>query len=192
VTLTDVDLHIEVSKRTPVEEDCTCNSTFMLDIIREVGTNIGNAFHWLPKATTSIHLFMDNSGGHSTNAAKEEYVRILEDEFNVIVLWQIANSLEMNMLDLGAWVTIQCIVTHMYRGKQVQKDALCKTVYHAFNSLESTKPSRTGKQWERILDLIILSKGSNNFVELCRSLTASLADLPSFDYDKDVNMADGN
>jgi hypothetical protein len=117
---------------TLIEEDCTCDSMLMLDIICEVRTNIQNAFHWLPKAITSIHLFMDNAGGHGTNAVKEEYIRILHDKFNMIVLWQIVNSLETNMLNLGAQVTIQCIVTHMHRGKQVQKDALCKTVYLAF------------------------------------------------------------
>jgi hypothetical protein len=100
VTLVDVDVNVEVAKGTLIEEDCTCDSTFMLDIICEVGNNVRNAFHWLPKATTSIHLFMENAGGHGTNAVKEEYVRILEDEFNMIVLWQIANSPETNMLNL--------------------------------------------------------------------------------------------
>jgi hypothetical protein len=107
-------------------------------------------------------------------------------------LWQIANSPETNMLDLGAWATIQCIVAHMHKGKRVQKDALCKTVYHAFNSLESRKLGSIGKRWERVLDLIILGKGSNDLVELCRGLTASLADLPRFDCDEDVDMVDGN
>jgi hypothetical protein len=102
VMLADMDLHVEVANGSFIEEDCICNSTFMLDIIHEVGNNIENAFIWLPQETTSIHLCMDNTGGHGTNAGREEYIIILQDEFNVIVLWQIAHSLETNMLNLGA------------------------------------------------------------------------------------------
>jgi hypothetical protein len=60
------------------------------------------------------------------------YVQILYDDYKIQLIWQIANSPGTNMLDLGAWVTVQCIVAHMHHGKRIQKDALCKTVYHAF------------------------------------------------------------
>jgi hypothetical protein len=104
------------------------------------------SFGWLSQATTSIHLFIDNVGAYGTNTTREEYNRILKDKFNVIVLWQIINSPEMNMLNLGTWVMIQCVVAHMYRGKLVLKEALCKTVYHAFNSLEGVKLINIAKQ----------------------------------------------
>jgi hypothetical protein len=132
---------------------------------------------------------MDNAGRHGTNAVKDKYIRILNEEFNAIVLWQIFNSPEMNMLNLGACLTIQYIVAHMHRGKLVLKDALCKTVYHVFDSLESVKLSNIAKQWEYVLDLIVLVKGSNDFVKLCHGLTTSLADLPNLDYDDNIGMA---
>jgi hypothetical protein len=165
LTLDDIHLHVEIPAGSLVEEDCTCDSDFMLDIIHEVGTNIRKSFNWVPSETI-IHLFMDNAGGHGTNKARNEYVKILYDDYKVEVIWQIANlchitqnqmssmegfcvyipllywsvryiymydnSPETNMLDLGAWVTVQCIVAHMHHGKRIQKDALCKTVYHAF------------------------------------------------------------
>jgi hypothetical protein len=106
LTFDDVVLHVEIPSGTYIEEDCTCDSTFMLDIICEIGVNIRSLFDWLPKETEEIHLFMDNAGGHGTNDARQQYVSILKSEFNIIVIWQIANSPETNMLDLGAWVTI--------------------------------------------------------------------------------------
>jgi hypothetical protein len=154
----------------------------MLDIIHEVGGKICASFDWLPKETEEIHLFMDNAGGNGTNDAREQYVSILKSEFNIIVIWQIANSPETNMLDLGAWVTIQCIVSHMHRGKHIQKDTLCKTVYNAFDTLESIKLENIASRWKRVLDLIIIGKGSNDLVEQCRGITSSLADLPDLDY----------
>jgi hypothetical protein len=182
LTLDDVDIHVEVPAGTHVEEDCTCDSDFMLDIIRDVGSNIRRSFWWLSDSTV-IHLFMDNAGGHGSNSARKEYVRILQDEYKVQIIWQIANSPETNMLDLGAWVTIQCIVAHMHRGKRMHKDALCKTVNNAFESLDSSKLASIGKRWIRVLDLIVVGKGSNDLVEQCRGLTTSLADLPDLDYD---------
>jgi hypothetical protein len=184
--LDDVDIHVEVPAGTNVEEDCTCDSDFMLDIIRDVGSNIWSSFWWLSDSTV-IHLFMDNAGGHGSNTARKEYVRILQDEYKVQVIWQIANSPETNMLDLGAWVTIQCIVAHMHRGKRMHKDALCKTVNNAFESLDSSKLASIGKRWIRVLDLIIVRKGSNDLVEQCQGLTKSLADLPDLEYD-DIEM----
>jgi hypothetical protein len=190
LTFNDVVLHVEIPSGTYIEEDCTCDSAFMLDIIREVGGKIRSSFHWLPQETEAIHLFTNNAGGHGTNDAREKYVSILKSEFNIIVIWQIANSPETNMLDLGAWVTIQCIVSHMHRGKRVQKDTLCKTVYNAFESLESIKLENIASRWKCVLDLIILGKGSNDLVEQCRGITSSLADLPDLDYD-DVNSYHG-
>jgi hypothetical protein len=143
LTLEDVHLHVKIPAGSLIEEDCTCDSEFMLDIIREVGSNICKSFNWLA-ADTIIHLFMDNASGHGTNKAQNGNVQILYNDYKVQVIWQIANSPETNMLHLGAWVTVQsCIVAHMHHGKRVQKDVLCKTVYHAFfsSSLTNLKTS---------------------------------------------------
>jgi hypothetical protein len=154
----DVVLHVKIPSGSYIEEP------FMLDIICEIGVNICASFDWLPQEIEEIHLFMDNTGGHGTNVAREQYVSILKLEFNIIVVWQIANSPETNMLDLGAWVTIQCIMSHIYCGKHIQKDTLCKTVHNAFETLKSGKLENIASCWKHVLDLIILGKGSNDLV----------------------------
>jgi hypothetical protein len=68
-------------------------------------------------------------------------------------------------------------------GKRIQKDTLCKTVYDAFKTLESIKLENIASCWKRVLDLIIIGKGSNDLVEQCHGITSSLADLPDLDYD---------
>ena len=41
----------------------------------------------------------DNAGGRGTVGTKQEYERILQREFNIIIVWLIPNSPETNMLD---------------------------------------------------------------------------------------------
>ena len=59
-------------------------------------------YHHVP-ITKPIGLFMDNAGGHGRDDIKKEYVRILFEDCNIIVIWQIVNSPEANMLNLGIW-----------------------------------------------------------------------------------------
>ena len=83
----------------------------MLDHIEDIGRAIRNAYHWVDRSTP-IMLIMDNAGGHGTREVKEQYMHILEEKFNVEVKWQVPNSPELNMLDLGAWVAIQSNVEY--------------------------------------------------------------------------------
>ena len=128
---------------------------------------------------------MDNAGGHGKDKVKKEYVQILKDKYNVIVLWQCPNSPETNMLDLGAWMTIQSIVEYLHRGHIRTHDALTASVMNAFDELDCGKLQNIDKRWRKVMDLILLGKGSNEFVEACRGLTKLLADLPSMDFSSD-------
>ena len=46
---------------------------------------------------------MDNVGGHGTTKVKKEYVSTFQEKFNTIIFWQMPNSPETNLLDLGMW-----------------------------------------------------------------------------------------
>jgi len=72
LTIDDLDLSVYIKKGDEVKEDCSCNSTFMLATMDEVGRAIHSYFFRVP-ATTVIHLIIDNAGGHGTNDAIEQY-----------------------------------------------------------------------------------------------------------------------
>ena len=135
ICLDDLTLHVRVERGTKVETDVNCDTTFMLDSIDEIGSSIREKMKWVPK-TDPIHLFIDNAGGHGTNEGKDKYEKILKDKFNIILTWQVPNSPETNMLDLGAWMTIQSVVEELHRQRLMNEDALADTVMQAFDEFD--------------------------------------------------------
>ena len=55
-----------------------------------------------------------------TTDTKKEYQQILMDDYKVQVILQVPNSLETNMLDLGAWMSVQSQVEEQHRNKVMQ------------------------------------------------------------------------
>jgi hypothetical protein len=176
--LTDLHLYVYVPKNTEVEEDITCDSSFMMESIHEIGSSIRASMYWVPQSEC-ITLFMDNAGGHGKESIKDEYVLILKDRYKIIVEWQVPNSPETNLLDLGFWATLQAIVERLHRLKRMDTDALARTVRDAFEQMDSNKVENIYERWEYVLDLIIHGKGRNDFVEKNRGLTKSLDVLPN-------------
>jgi hypothetical protein len=178
LTIDDLVLHVMTPKGAEVERDATCDTNFMLDSVHDVGESIRSSMHWLDRNTQPIILFMDNAGGHGTNDAKMEYVRILKENYNIIVEWQVPNSPETNLLDLGFWATHQALVERTHRLKRMEADALARSVRDVFHSIGSDKILRIYERWEYVLELIIRGEGTNDLVEMNRGLTKSLANLP--------------
>jgi hypothetical protein len=133
---------------------------------------------------------MDNAGGHGKNDEKDDYV----SDFNIEVVWQVACSPETNMLDLGAWMSIQSYVDYLHRMKTMRADALSKSVEKAFKNLDGAKKlKKIVDWWKLVLYLIIAGNGTNKLVEKCHGLKTSLDDLPKFkgdDDDDDANIDD--
>jgi hypothetical protein len=175
IELADFTLHLRVPSGTEYEKDCNCDSTFMLNTVREIGKAIREKMPHVP-AWIPIHLFMDNAGGHGTNEAKAEYEQILLDDFNVKIIWQCPNSPETNMLDLGAWMSIQHVVEEKHRTRTMNENSLARTVQESFDDFDgSRKLAAIADRWELVLDLIIEDEGDNTLVESKRgSLTKSL------------------
>jgi hypothetical protein len=88
-----------------VDEDITCNSEFMLDIMPRIGMEIREKYHWVPRGE-SVYLVMDNAGGHGTDDAKLAYTEDLL-KWKIVIIWQIPMSPATNMLDLGVWMTLE-------------------------------------------------------------------------------------
>jgi hypothetical protein len=177
LTISDLQLHVRIPSNTEIQRDTTCDSKFMLETVHDVGTSIRASMHWI-HPDEPITLFMDNAGGHGTNLAKEEYVRILSKKYKILVEWQIPNSPDTNILDLGFWATHQAIVERMHRLKRMDADSLARTVIDAFRLVDRDKISRIYDRWEYVLELIVQGEGTNDLVESNRGLRKSLEGLP--------------
>ena len=122
---------------------------------------------------------IDNAGGHGTQGGKGEYKQILKDEFNIIIIWQVPNSPEMNMLDLGVWVSVQSMVENIHRQLVMKNDVLMDSVDRALGrvGLESEALNNIYNRWVKVLQLIIQGKGDNSFVESCRQKYEKVTDV---------------
>ena len=170
LTMEDLLLHVRVEKGTMVEKDCSCDSSFMIEHIHEIGRKIRKAYEKVTHKNKPIVLILDNAGGHGRNDVKKDYERVLREDYKIYVHWQIANSPETNLLDLGAWMALQSIVEKRHRLLILNKDILSKTVESGFLQLNDDVLTRIHDRWLRVLDLIIADKGNNDKVEQNRGL----------------------
>jgi hypothetical protein len=114
-------------------------------------------------------------GGHGTNSTKEEYVSVLLEKYNIIIVWQVTNSLETNLLDLGFWATHQALVEQLHRWNRIESGTLSWTVRDAFLLVGESKLKSVFDCWELVLELMIAGKGTNDVVESRRAgMTKSL------------------
>ena len=134
----------------------------------------------------TVHLFMDNAGGHGTELAKMEYVDILKHHFNVEVNWQVSNSPETNILDLGVWCLLQSLVEYLHKSRRMSENSLARTVEQAWELVDgSTKFSAVHERWKKVLSLIVLGGGGNSLVERCRGIRKPLDDVVLLLMDRD-------
>ena len=77
--LTLADLELSTCKRAGeiIQEDCSCDSTFMLRVMDGIGKKIREKYYWVP-ASKTIYWCMDNAGGHGTKDAIDEYYKDLK------------------------------------------------------------------------------------------------------------------
>ena len=108
---------------------------------------------------------MDNAGGHGTDDCVTEYVKMLEEDYNVICVHQRPRSPATNMLDLGVWMAFQNVVEKIHAGKVKEKDALARTVEAAWLEMGPVKLTNVWNRWRLVLDLIIEDGGGNRKVE---------------------------
>ena len=147
--------------------------------IRKIGEAIRLAYHWTKKEDTAIYLVIDNAGGHGTVGTKNKYAVLLEREYNIIIIWQIPNSPETNMLDVGVWASIQSMVEDIRRQLVMRNDELMNSVDKAFGrvGLESKALTNIYNRWIRVLKLIIHGQGDNSLVEECRGKNDNISEL---------------
>lgn len=165
--LADLDLYVKLEPGDIIDEDISCDSSYMLGVTPRVADAIRNSFHWVPPADP-VYLVMDNAGGHGTSEAIAQYVAMFEAR-NIRVIWQVPRSPETNMLDLGIWMSIQSQVVKAHHMRRCNKDALSKSVYDAWNNYLSIRAFKNVHGRLRVvLAAIVEGNGSNDLVEAKR------------------------
>ncbi len=164
VSIKDVELHVRMEKDDVVEEDISCDSSFMVKVVPEIAQAMRRKYHWVPREE-KLYLVMDNAGGHGTKEAIQEYVSVLK-ESNIQVIWQVPRSPETNMLDLGVWMSIQTSVTKVHQMKRCNHDALARSVVNAWEHyLNKEAFINVHARLRVVLVCIVDGKGSNDLVE---------------------------
>ena len=68
--LDDIIVKVRYIIGVEIEENASCDSTYMLGAMDRVGQAIHKGYYWVPM-TQLISLVMNNTGGHGTNTAIE-------------------------------------------------------------------------------------------------------------------------
>ena len=68
-----------------MQEECTCDSTYILFAMRRVGTALRTKFDWVSRLVP-LYLIQDNAGGHDTDECVKEYTQFLLNDFNIILI----------------------------------------------------------------------------------------------------------
>ena len=123
---------------TLIHHDVSCDTNFMLGTVDEIGASIHRAYNFVDKKYP-IYLVLDNTGGHGTECAKEEYEKRLRDNYKVCIIWQILNYPNTNKLDLGAWCAVQSDVEYIHQQLVMDSDILAHSVESAFANLSTQK-----------------------------------------------------
>jgi hypothetical protein len=158
VQLEDLNLYMQMIPGRFIEEDCSCDSTFMRNTIPTVGERIREAFHWLPQSET-IYLQMDNAGGHGTKHAVAEYTRYLDENYNIKIIHQPARSPDTNVLDLGLWYSLQTHVERKHRSRVIHTESLARSARDAWDDLSAETIRNVFGKLPDIWDRIIASGG---------------------------------
>jgi hypothetical protein len=120
--------------------------------------------HWIP-LEQEIYLVMDNAGGHGTEEAVDEYTRVLNEEYNIIILHQALRSPVMNSLDLGLWISLQSHVEKLHQNRTRDPDSLAVSVKQAWDHLPVETIQKVFDRIPIILQLIAEGDGDNINVE---------------------------
>ena len=133
VVIGDIDVPVQNQVGNEVEEDCTCNSKYMIKAMKDVGESIGKEYYWMPQSEV-CYLVMDNAGGHGSAEAINDYTAMLKNNYNIEIIFQIPRSPITNVLDLGVWMSIQSIVERKHFLRCATTKALVNTVNESWES----------------------------------------------------------
>ena len=107
---------------------------------------------------------MDNVEGHGENEYVLYYSEYLEANYSIVFLHQVLWYPKTNMLDLGAWITMQSKVEKYHCRNIKQHDALARSINDSWRDMEAQKLTNIWNFLLTVLDLIIQYQGVNELV----------------------------
>ena len=148
-----------------IEEDVSCNSSYVEEAMERLGDAARSIFWWVPSGETMFLVMMDNNVGHGTDAAIARYTELKHD-YNIEIIFQTPRSPFLNLLDLGVWCSVQAKVEARHNGKGYNTKSLARSVEEAWNNDKLAHVIRkVNTGFLKVLDLVILGRGSNRHVE---------------------------
>lgn len=150
-------------------------------------------FYWVPM-DISIDCIMDNAGGHGTDDAKAEYTDLLKEKYNIEVVWQVPQSPETNILDLGIWCSLQSYVETEHRLKtKSSRDALARTCENVWwTKFPATKFENVSQRWVKVLKIICATKGDNVKTDCFRGKHAEAPEVDLDSLQLEIDGVDDN
>jgi hypothetical protein len=82
----------------------------------------------------------------------------------------------MNILDLGAWMSLQSAVEKHFRGSRNDVKALVAKIEETWSLYNSSVFQCIFERWVKVLQLVIDDNGDNNLVDSHRGVLFSAAD----------------
>ena len=161
-------------------------------MIEEVAPGLRKAF---PQARGAPEVWVqsDNAGGHGTIKDRAEIVDTLWSKFKIKVVWQPAQSPDLNVLDLGLWRSLSTAVDKLNKSKRDNVDALWQTCeksfedWGKFNEGEESVIQRVYTKLDAIADFVIES-GGDNAHEHARAAGAKVGSV--YEAAEDVGVSD--
>ena len=171
VILSDVHLQVRNFVGDAVEDDCSCDSAYMMGAMKRVGEAIRKKFEWIPMSQR-CYLVMDNAGGHGTKEAITDYRNDLLTSYNIEIIFQVPRSPFTNVLDLGVWMSLQSVVERKHFLRRSTTAALENTVMQTWTSTDLNQVlTNVFGRLKVVLCNILRGKGGNTLVEENRGLS---------------------
>ena len=169
LTIQDIKLVVRTPPGAIVEEDCSCDSDYMLKAMVRVGAAMRDKYHWI-SIEDPLYLNVDNAGGHGSNDAVSKYTEMLLKDFNIIIIHQVPRSPFTNLLDLGVWCSLQARVEKEHYQKRTDVQALAQSVMKTWNNDDDFTDviNRVWNRLRNVLALIVEGGGGNELVETKR------------------------
>ena len=178
-SIEDLNLKVRIQKGDLIEVACSCDSEYMLEVMKKLGKAIRDAFEWIPRSRV-CYLFMDNAGGHGSIDAVRQYTQYLKVAWNIEIVHQIPRSPYTNLLDLGVWCSLQSRVEKEHFLKRTDVPSLVTSVEAAWNN-GALDDVIAGRVWGRLRNVLVLIKeasGKNDLVEKKRGKKFRNLDFP--------------